>query len=317
MASQYDGIQENITLPSSISIASSLFTSPIVIVTATPHGLLPGASVNVTGHLGNTKANGRWAEIGVVSPTSFTLVGSSANAAGGATGQVQPLNFGSTMAIPSDGDPDAGATFDVGYEALADRSVMQLFMTGAYKLVASEILGTSIAGTVAGSHVGDTIPPVTWATNHGSGSGLAQMYDASSDPISWIIGGLNSGDLLEINLEGTGQLFGTTVGDYDCSFAIGHQFTPYISSGSLVAVLASPVFGASKLMSSQGNSERSFSPIHLRTLVNVLPFSDGSLGGMCYIAPFCNVAGSSSATGRLIGDYYFWYRIWRRTFLPQ
>lgn len=51
-------------------------TSPIVVTTATAHGLVAGDNVSVEGVEGNTAANGTW-EVGVVSsPTTFELVGS-------------------------------------------------------------------------------------------------------------------------------------------------------------------------------------------------------------------------------------------------
>lgn len=76
----------------SLNISSSTDATPIVITTATDHELATGDSVYITGHTVNTNANGNWT-ITVVTPTTFSLTGSTLTGAGagGATGTVWPL----------------------------------------------------------------------------------------------------------------------------------------------------------------------------------------------------------------------------------
>jgi len=68
------------------TITGATDASPIVITSATPHGLATGAQVIVSGVTGNTAANGTWS-ITRISATQFSLSGSSGNASylGGGT----------------------------------------------------------------------------------------------------------------------------------------------------------------------------------------------------------------------------------------
>ncbi len=64
---------------SRILITDATNASPIVITTASPHGLTTGAQVVITGVGGNTNANSTWSVL-YVSGTKFSLSGSSGNA---------------------------------------------------------------------------------------------------------------------------------------------------------------------------------------------------------------------------------------------
>jgi len=68
-------------------------TGPIVITTASPHGLSGSEVVKIAGVLGNTAANGTWT-ITVLSGTTFSLDGSSGNAAYAGGGVVQGGDLG-------------------------------------------------------------------------------------------------------------------------------------------------------------------------------------------------------------------------------
>lgn len=134
MSTTYKGIPNNVAnnLPGVVAIASTTNASPIVVTTATAHGLATGDDVNVYGHTTNTPANGQ-RSVTVISPTTFSLDGSHGTAAGGATGAVQPLTAPGFQ-IPSDGDDDDAASVDVALEADADRTAFLLTATGAYKI---------------------------------------------------------------------------------------------------------------------------------------------------------------------------------------
>ncbi len=133
MPSQENGDSNNVTFPSPVNIQSSTNTNPIVIQTSSAHGLTTGDEVDVADHVTNTTANGVWRAT-VVDSTHFS-VPVAGIATGGATGTVQSLALGSTFQIPSDGDDDKAASFNVAYEALADRTAKLAVMTGGYKTV--------------------------------------------------------------------------------------------------------------------------------------------------------------------------------------
>lgn len=61
-----------------VSVSSASNTSPIVVTTSAPHGLVDGQIVTIIGVTGNTNANGTW-PITNASGTNFTLVGSVGN----------------------------------------------------------------------------------------------------------------------------------------------------------------------------------------------------------------------------------------------
>lgn len=71
-----------------VAVIGATFTTPIVITTATPHGSLTGDSVEVTGVLGNTNANGRWT-VTATTEVTFELDGSVGNAPYAGGGVVQ------------------------------------------------------------------------------------------------------------------------------------------------------------------------------------------------------------------------------------
>jgi hypothetical protein len=79
------GFFQSLFFPSMTAIASSTNANPIEITTSSPHGLATGDTVFISGHLVNTGANGTWAII-YVSPTKYTITGSTGTGVGGATG---------------------------------------------------------------------------------------------------------------------------------------------------------------------------------------------------------------------------------------
>jgi hypothetical protein len=83
--------------PAAISIASSTNATPIVITTATAHGLTTGDYVTVASHTTNTNANGVWRVGTTPSATEFQILqmdgsNTTGNGVGGATGTVTKAN---------------------------------------------------------------------------------------------------------------------------------------------------------------------------------------------------------------------------------
>jgi hypothetical protein len=91
-----------------VSIASSTNANPIVVTTATVHGLTTGDFAEIAGHLVNTAANGTWA-VTVTSTTVFNIP-VAGNGVGAATGQVvkQPPDADIQFAVNSDWNDIAG-----------------------------------------------------------------------------------------------------------------------------------------------------------------------------------------------------------------
>lgn len=77
-------------------IASSTNANPSVVTTASAHGLSVGDVVEISGHAGNTNANGVWTIATVGSTTTFT-VPHPANAVGTAAGWVMEMESDITV----------------------------------------------------------------------------------------------------------------------------------------------------------------------------------------------------------------------------
>jgi hypothetical protein len=117
------------SLPVAVNIASSTNTSPIAVTTSSPHGVETGESVMVHGHTGNTAANGAWRAIRS-SANVLLLVGSTGSGVGGASGTVHNQCFGSSVAVPADGDDPTATILATPSEALQDRTALLLKIIG-------------------------------------------------------------------------------------------------------------------------------------------------------------------------------------------
>src|SRR5581483_3682463 len=78
---------QNLTTFASVNISSSTSATPIVVTTASAHGLAVGDTVTIVNHATNTNANGTWVVTVVGSSTTFTI-NAAGNGTGGATGTV-------------------------------------------------------------------------------------------------------------------------------------------------------------------------------------------------------------------------------------
>ena len=83
--------------PAAINISSSTNATPIVITTASAHGLVTGDYVSVTGHTVNTNARGVWKVGTTPTATTFQILqidgtNTTGNGVGGATGNVTKAN---------------------------------------------------------------------------------------------------------------------------------------------------------------------------------------------------------------------------------
>lgn len=190
MSTAYDGIPSNLSggLPTPVNIFSSTNTTPITITTATPHGLITGDLLQVNGHQVNTSANGLWTGL-VTSPTGVTLVGSTGNGVGGATGTTFNMGFGASFQIPSDGDPAIAASVNVGFEANGDRTALLASCVGSY----------ADLGIVSGP-----VDPATpfasnpWGSHTFSSTNVWEAVTTTPSPAFTKADFFNGGDVLDI-----------------------------------------------------------------------------------------------------------------------
>lgn len=125
MPNNYNGKPNNLGGPAAVSILSSTNTSPIVVRTSAPHGLVTGDVVWIYDHQVNIEANGESA-VDVVDSDHFSIAGTTGAGAGGATGTVQILTFNPAgTVLPSDATDDMdAASVNVALEHLLDRTAL-------------------------------------------------------------------------------------------------------------------------------------------------------------------------------------------------
>ncbi len=123
-------VQNN--LPVSHNISSTTNATPIVVTTATNHGLTTGDYLTIAG-ADDANANGDFIA-GTVTPNTVSLqvIPTGANRAaaggGGANGTLLSLSFGITYPIPSDAtDGMTASSVNVPLEALGDRTAYLLY----------------------------------------------------------------------------------------------------------------------------------------------------------------------------------------------
>lgn len=172
-------------------VSGATNATPIVITTASAHGLIDGAVVTVGSVGGNTAANGTW-EINVLSSTTFELkgsVGNSAYTSGGtvtATGSILTADASSTGVMYFSGTP-----IDTYYP-------MAVVQTGFTQGTAG---GTVLISLDAGRNFG---PPIAVGTGSSISLADASGYDTGLDL------NFSSAD----TFTGGGIVNGAPVGDY-------------------------------------------------------------------------------------------------------
>jgi hypothetical protein len=142
-----------------ISITGASNTSPITVTTASPNALVSGAQVGISGVEGNSSANGIFI-ITVVSPTSFTLNGS--------TGKGDWTSGGTVgfMALPADPFPITGAS-NTSPITVTTASPNPL-LSGA-QIALSGVQGNTNAN---GTFIITVVSPTSFTLNGSSGNGI-------------------------------------------------------------------------------------------------------------------------------------------------
>lgn len=288
---------------SPFSIASSTNASPIVITSATAHGLATNDAVHVDQHAVNTNANNVWL-VTVIDANHFSLQGSTGNGVGGATGTVTPLVFAGGP-IPSDGDADAAASVDVSFQNLYDRTTNLLVSTGQYKLASINYQPININAPSLST---------AWTALNPSTSGqftVGVSGWATADVGSFMNqAGICPFDIVEVEFHGT----------LVCPAATG------MSSAGIVQIslggVTNPPGGSNFPVKIPGSgqtvalnaSAQVIAPVCLKGM-----FQTGGAGTFqCYIGAQAQMPGLSTLAGfYFIGDVVTAIKVWRATNLPQ
>lgn len=300
MPTAYYGIPGNVVYPASVNISSSTNASPIVMTTASAHGLQTGDLADIQGHIVNTKANG----VRTVTRTganSFSINGSTGNGAGGATGTVQPINYGAGYNIPSDGtDARNVASVNVPFQALGDRGAADLIAIPGWKVV--NVTNVAVANTFN----------TPCYTGVGPQTGLSPMTNVNGALASYQFTGVASGDQVELTFDSSVFLTAAGAGNFNARVSLASGFQAYGAASPLVNT-----FGF-KTFSGAGSSVTNYAPLFLRTLStapNPLP-ADGSIGFQIFVAFYFDTFGSTCEID-FRGDMLLTCRIYRPTGVPQ
>jgi hypothetical protein len=187
------------TLPNSQSspVMGASNAGPIVITTNYTHGLQTGDTVLVSGVGGNTNANGLFTVGTTVTATTFSLDGTTGNAAYTNGGQWQQVHRISDA--KHDGQPIEITTNDV--TGLALGGVVEIAGVGGNtaangRFVITDINGmTFTLGSPAGS--GDYLTGTTWTSTGGNGT-ISAATSGGEVVIKAITTGMENGDLVEV-----------------------------------------------------------------------------------------------------------------------
>ena len=313
MSTVYNGIPGNIAFVGATSIASS---NANAITTSSPHGLITGDKVDVSGHQQNTAANGIWT-ITQTGASTFLLNGYVGSGIGAATGTVQPLTYGAATTLPSDGDPRNAASVNVPLITAMDRTALLMPATGAYKLAARVVAALAGAPTftrpwchIAAGAVTVGVPSqftsdgLAWGVVAGSSTGVVLPTTVAVAPIFQFP--VTAGDTVIVRLD-------TTV-----NFGIKARVALY--SAFVLPGGSAPTWpGGYGLNAGATAPGDAISGTPVRSGVSVpLVFSAVANSGTLWIQPaFLPQSSSGSVSPELDDDATITVESWRPTGVPQ
>lgn len=224
MSTPENGLPQNVItyLPTPMNIQSSgayaAGVTAVVVSGTIPASTTTGDWVDIQGHQVDTSVNGIW-PITVLDNTTFTIPVASIGA-GTATGTVNLLSTGTTMAVPSDGvDSEDAASVNGPFEALADRTAWLMLQTGAYKLAALQSVAFSNDSVGSSNFTAIAGAANTWGSVGVTGA-------PSGYPL--IVPVVN-GDILEVNAFGVAApLFAAGL----TQLRVGIGFETYVPGGA-------------------------------------------------------------------------------------
>lgn len=167
------------------AISSSTNASPIVITTAVAHGRRNGDYVAIVGHATNTNANGVW-KITAASGSVYSLVGSTGNGVGGATGTVQGSGFQQTSGTWQAGTGNTSGLYCPGLNTEGWEN-----FGGFPPLALTGVSGTTMGGISFGSTSRDNAYTMITASGAFSTTGGAVAFSGGGSTFSIPGGFLN------------------------------------------------------------------------------------------------------------------------------
>jgi len=290
MSTIYRGIADNASRAASRNISSSTNASPIVVTTTAAHGLSTGDRVDIVSHATNTAANGPWT-ITYLSPTTFSLNGSTGNGSGVATGSVTPFCFANGANVPDDGNDANASSIDVAHEANLDRAVWLAERIGTMRLVGR------LNVTKAAATPGASITALTTAGTNAWGA------DSNSDT-AWAVRpqiGVEVNDYVEVDMTGTVSVDAATA--LNVALGIGFAFTDY--GASFFTTMAAIQNGYSQFESGHIHSFNLKSSLYLST------FLAGISRGSVLYPVLMNYGIAGGAKYNLLGDLSCTIKLWR------
>jgi hypothetical protein len=208
------------------------------------------------------------------------------------SGFVQPLTFGATYALASDGDPRSAASMNVALEALGDRTSFLLANTGEFKTAFREVVTYDDSG--AGN---------VWST---CTIGAVNTWTAFDTGFNGIIVSATTSDVLEVSLDTTWHL-GTTTTILWLALYVGQK----VPGGSYNYTRMA---GSGKFHYEPTGAD-AFIPVTLRGTVALSGLTRPILSVRPYA--FAPTVGGTVGTTYLVGDYTMHAQLLRATGIPQ
>jgi hypothetical protein len=288
MSTQYNGAPSNVAAGATLAIASSTNTYPIVVTSASAHGLSTGDWVDITDHQVNISANGQYPVI-VLTSTTFSIPVSGVGV-GGATGNFNSLALGQTYPIPSDGDENAAVSVDVALETLGDRTALLAVNTGALKLAALYTFVGDVPHDTTAGHWTFTMGSTNTFVYPSAGGAIATVPD------------IQANDVVEIAFNGTAS--GSPTGEYGVCLA-GVSYAPGASPAGAVRIPGSEQYYT--VVTSGGYNARY--PISMTCIApSGMMGINGSLD-VWLLAESLTAAGGAEVNG----EYTLTVKVWRPT----
>lgn len=222
MATNYTGIASTARLNTKALLNSASMGPPIGVTTTAPHGFQTGDQVFILGVVGNTAANCPqnvpWT-ISVTGPSSFTLNGSTGNAPYVSGGTAYNVAFNPAFQVPSDLDTFNAAAWNVGLEAVADRTALLAQILQPRPTA----LGTSAGGQLIAQYAGGASDDTwaAWSTATPGVAGWALANNGDQIAMSSFNIRCNTGDFFDCFF----SIGEATAATNPAPFAIGAQFS--------------------------------------------------------------------------------------------
>jgi hypothetical protein len=189
------------------AISSSTNAAPIAVTFAAPHGFNEGDTIAIEGHLVNTAANATW-RVHVTGASTVTLVGSTGNGVGVATGYAIDYSVNPLIQVPDDGDAASGSNLNTATSGVFNFVPYLYQRAGKYRLYDRVVVanGSNLVTAPAGWTTQGPFADSTWTTCTGTENAYANVVAA--------------GDYLVVDITATDDSAVATAISYAVTFSI-------------------------------------------------------------------------------------------------